>query len=957
VILAQSAGGAIGFQATLDTPPSIISSYYERNNELSVALGSRQYQSLHRRQPYVPKLTDASFETQSLIFSTKFREVDSLIPISVDAEQYLAYRTRTAERDRFLKNLTRSVLSAGKRDQRRGVNIGMALPKRFEKVFGEGGGNLSVSGYRRITFSGRSQWTDAQTEAFKQSKFPSLNMEQTYRFDITGTIGSKISVKVSEDSKSEIPLSNRIQIRYKGDDDDILKTIEAGNTNLRLPNTRFVGYSSSIQGLFGLKAEAQLGRLSVTAIASQEKGSAEKASISASGEENADFIRDKDYQQDQIFDLGPDTAFAPGDSVVTLYIWQFENNENNLEVDQCKLLIDPDNPDYLSSKGDSLRMVKLADSLYTFHNDRERNRHYVIFKTSRTYSNALGIFMRIKKESGDTVDVGDVSTTPLILKTLKASPAKYDPFHPTWGYMWRNVYRIPRGLGPEDLNIVIKKGLTGTESDQDNPSYQLAAGGVQAEYINILGLDQYTTNGESVPDNIVDQVLDVYRSDLGLLIFPHRTPFASDTTYGEGVNKTIELEEKVEKIYDYTSATEKNQASQYYLQLSTKTRSSTISLNRANVIEGSERITLNGTPLKKDVDYTIQYDFGRVTLLNQDALDPNADLDIQFEYAPFIAVQKKTLLGVRAEYEWSRDFKFGTTFLYKSDKAQDRKPRVGQETAKMFVMDFDMTFTIRPSFLTKAVDALPLIKTESQSSINVTAEVAQSHPNPNVDNLAYVDDFESSNEQLSLGSTRGIWYHASRPVQVDDTYNRGRLLWHNPTFGVLTNEVYDRDYAEGQGVLSIFRMIFRPNPFEVDSTGEVIDSLPNSPSWAGMMRYFRQIDDKRAQLLEFRARGKTGKIHFDFGRISEDVNGDGGATTEDPGTNNVITEDQDVGLDLLPDSLEPGYDALDNPDPNGDNYYFLGSGRCPVPSGQCGDISAKQELARNGDRRYDSLYY
>ena len=104
---------------------------------------------------------------------------------------------------------------------------------------------------------------------------------------------------------------------------------------------------------------------------------------------------------------------------------------------------------------------------------------------------------------------------------------------------------------------------------------------------------------------------------------------------------------------------------------------------------------------------------------------------------------------MRAEYEWSRDLNFGATLLYKSDKAQDRKPRVGQETAKMMVFDVDMSFTLRPSFFTKAVDALPLIATDAASTIKVEGELAKSYPNPNVDDVA----------KLSLLLQNGGRYH------------------------------------------------------------------------------------------------------------------------------------------------------------------------------------------------------
>ena len=84
--------------------------------------------------------------------------------------------------------------------------------------------------------------------------------------------------------------------------------------------------------------------------------------------------------------------------------------------------------------------------------------------------------------------------------------------------------------------------------------------------------------------------------------------------------------------------------SDYYIQLVTKTRSSIVRLNRTNIIENSERVTLNGKLLRKDTDYRIDYDFGQVTLLSQEATDPNASLEVDFEYAPFLSPPPLPLL-------------------------------------------------------------------------------------------------------------------------------------------------------------------------------------------------------------------------------------------------------------------------------------------------------------------------
>ena len=179
-------------------------------------------------------------------------------------------------------------------------------------------------------------------------------------------IGTKISVKVSQDSQTDIPLENRIQIRYKGDEDDILKTIEAGNTNLNLPNTQFVGYSSRIRGLFGIKTEAQIGNLSLTAIASQEKGTSDQATFSPTGEESAEDYRDYDYQMDRIFDLGLDNndgqELAPNDRITKLFVYEQESDDDNLEAYDANMYVYPSDTTKYTADNSSCIVLTLAHS-------------------------------------------------------------------------------------------------------------------------------------------------------------------------------------------------------------------------------------------------------------------------------------------------------------------------------------------------------------------------------------------------------------------------------------------------------------------------------------------------------------------------------------------------------------------------------------------------------------------
>ncbi|RKX27936.1 MAG: cell surface protein SprA, partial [Candidatus Zixiibacteriota bacterium] len=942
---------------SLYEPVLEVSSYTDPPERLSISLGTSVFPPLSSRLKRRTKCIYSNFEENTLRFETELYKKGSrhisLIPISVDAEKYASSRMQKNIYSNFHKLSNGSLKDSQQQSVKGGLGLSVGLPKRLNRIFGEGGAGLRVSGIRRIMFSGRSQWTDAaKSPTYEQSKFPSLHMEQISRFDITGNIGSKITVKVSQDSQTDIPLANRLQIRYKGDEDDILKTIEAGNTNLALPNTRFVGYSSHIRGLFGIKAEAQIGNFRIVGIASQEKGSSETARITPSGEQSAKIIRDNEYQERRIFDLGLPGDFQTGDSIKTLIVYQAlrgSETERPGTAKYARLVVDTDNPDEDLKENEKYTDNKagvdpISDNEYTFYTKPDLNQHYIYFTSvRRDYS--IGIYMEVQRNDGSIDTLGNVSSEPYILKLLYSPSA--DTTYKTYDLMWRNCYAIGR-MERNDFEVKIFKGLRGSEDRSESISDQTTEGIGTQSYLEILGLDQFK-GAKNVPDGKLDETDAVYRKDWGLLIFPDRRPFDTDRTFKyEDGRESQPLQLRVPKIYDVPSGTDKTNASQYFLRIYTKSRSSTIRLGRPNIIEGSENITVNGRQLQKGEDYSINYDFGQVTLLSDDATDPNADINIDFEYAPFLATQKKTLLGTRIEYELGRDFKIGSTVLYKSDKAEDRKPRVGQETAKAVIYDVDASLKLHPNFLTSALDALPLISTEAPSNLSISAEIAQSHPNPNVDGVAYIDDFEASTEKLSLGTFRTQWKKASKPYQLtkaSTTWRRAQLLWHNLKVPPQYEDIYPkREHTVGQGTVRSMRFVFRPNYLDTtwdlndDNEWETvtIDTIRgDTASWGGITRSFKgRVDAERAQLFEFRAKATSGIMHLEFGIINEDINGDGIPFSEDGGVLGIFEEEEDIGLDGLADHEEPHYNAETNPDPNHDNWYFYGEGKCPLPD--CG---------------------
>ncbi len=129
---------------------------------------------------------------------------------------------------------------------------------------------------------------------YKENQSWDLEIDQKQNFNIEGTIGDRISVLVDQNSEADFSWENDILLNYEGKEDEVLKSIDAGNISLSLPSTKFVTYGSGkSEGLFGIKAVNQLGPLSTTSILSLEQ--VKKSAKTKTGDESASDISINDY--------------------------------------------------------------------------------------------------------------------------------------------------------------------------------------------------------------------------------------------------------------------------------------------------------------------------------------------------------------------------------------------------------------------------------------------------------------------------------------------------------------------------------------------------------------------------------------------------------------------------------------------------------------------------------------
>jgi len=83
---------------------------------------------------------------------------------------------------------------------------------------------------------------------------------------VNANIGDKLRFPLNYNTQSNLGFDNQIKLDYKGKDDEVIKSIEAGNISYQSKGTLI----PSTQNLFGIKAQVQFGKLFITgALANQ----------------------------------------------------------------------------------------------------------------------------------------------------------------------------------------------------------------------------------------------------------------------------------------------------------------------------------------------------------------------------------------------------------------------------------------------------------------------------------------------------------------------------------------------------------------------------------------------------------------------------------------------------------------------------------------------------------------
>ncbi len=382
-----------------------------------------------------------------------------------------------------------------------------------------------------------------------------------------------------------------------------------------------------------------------------------------------------------------------------------------------------------------------------------------------------------------------ITQNVIFTKMLKSTTQRTDL--PSWDLMMKNVYSIGAyQVNRDDFRLDIYYDDPGAGLKRFLPETNL----VNVPLLRIFNLDNLNVQGDPVPDGVFDFVENVtINTRNGRIMFPVLEPFGSSL-----VNQIEGAADKekfsFQMLYDSTVvfAREFPEFNRFTIKGSYKSAiSNEISLGAFNLPQGSVTVTSGAQVLIEGQDYEIDYNIGRIKILNDAILASGSPIKVSFEDNSLFGFQTKTLVGLRADYELNDKLSLGGTFLNLFERPFTQKVNIGDDPINNKIYGLDMNYSSESPWLTKAVDRIPLIDTKAPSKISLVAEMAALRPGHSkainqsqVDSTGssinnnggsvYLDDFEGSTSSFDLRTPYTEWVPASVPQ--NDAQNNNPLF-------------------------------------------------------------------------------------------------------------------------------------------------------------------------------------
>ena len=916
-------------------------------------------------------------------------------PIMLTPEEYNSW-TEMNERSAFFRKKNDEIYQAKGKEKFDFSDMHFDLGPA-EKIFGPGGIRVRTQGSAELKLGMNKKSIDNPSLPIRNRKTTMMNFDEKINLNVNGKVGDKVNMNLNYNTDATLDYdAQNMKLKYDGKEDEIIKLVEAGNVSFPSNSSLIKGASS----LFGVRTDMQFGKLKLQMVASQKK-SASKSVSSRGGVQLTPFeINVADYEENRHFFLSryfrnhydewmqklPN--LVTGITINRVEIWVTNKSGTTANTRNIVALTDlgeaskisnpmwtatgqvPSNSanneyqamttQYVAARdidqaaatlegaglvgGADFEKLESARLLSSSEYSVNTALGYVSLKTGIQTDQVLAVAYEYTS-GGVTYQVGefasDITDTKqaLFVKSLKNTSC--NPQQGNWDLMMKNVYYLASNIEKEKFRLDVK--------------YQSDTTGVYLSYIpeqrvkntpiiRVLGADRLDNNNKAHSNGYYDYV-EGYTVSNGRVFIPKVEPFGSymrDYLVKNGVAADAAEKYAFTELYDSTKTVARQIAEKNKYQMVGQFKGSSanvISLDAYNVPQGSVVVTAGGVTLIEGTDYSVDYNAGEVTILNQSIIDAGTSVNVSLESNTDYAQTRKTMFGVNWEYDFSKNFQMSGTLQHLSEQALTTKVSMGSEPLKNTLWGVNLNWKKESQWLTNVLDKIPFLHLTQPSQISFTSEFAQllaGEAGGTQDNASYIDDFENTKNGIDV-MTPTSWFISSVPsLNFKEDYNdktgltsgfhRSRLAWYciDPLFTrrgssltpghiksdlkQLSNhyvrEVYVKElfplrqqnsYQGATNTLSVLNLAYypsEPGPYNFNVEDLLSDGTLKNPqlNWGGMMRKLDTNDFEQANIeyIEFwlldpflysreqpDANEYGGDFYINLGEVSEDILRDG----------------------------------------------------------------------------------
>ena len=916
-------------------------------------------------------------------------------PIMLTPEEYNSW-TEMNERSAFFRKKNDEIYQAKGKEKFDFSDMHFDLGPA-EKIFGPGGIRVRTQGSAELKLGMNKKSIDNPSLPIRNRKTTMMNFDEKINLNVNGKVGDKVNMNLNYNTDATLDYdAQNMKLKYDGKEDEIIKLVEAGNVSFPSNSSLIKGASS----LFGVRTDMQFGKLKLQMVASQKK-SASKSVSSRGGVQLTPFeINVADYEENRHFFLSryfrnhydewmqklPN--LVTGITINRVEIWVTNKSGTTANTRNIVALTDlgeaskisnpmwtatglvPSNranteyqamtTQYVAARDIDQAAATLEGAGLVGGADFEKlESAHLLSSSEYTVNTALG-YVSLKTgiqtdqvlavayeytSGGVTYQVGefasDITDTKqaLFVKSLKNTSC--NPQQGNWDLMMKNVYYLASNIEKEKFRLDVK--------------YQSDTTGVYLSYIpeqrvkntpiiRVLGADRLDNNNKAHSNGYYDYV-EGYTVSNGRVFIPKVEPFGSyirDYLVKNGVAADAAEKYAFTELYDSTKTVARQIAEKNKYQMVGQFKGSSanvISLDAYNVPQGSVVVTAGGVTLIEGTDYSVDYNAGEVTILNQSIIDAGTSVNVSLESNTDYGQTRKTMFGVNWEYDFSKNFQMSGTLQHLSEQALTTKVSMGSEPLKNTLWGVNLNWKKESQWLTNVLDKIPFLHLTQPSQISFTSEFAQllaGEAGGTQDNASYIDDFENTKNGIDV-MTPTSWFISSVPsLNFKEDYNdktgltsgfhRSRLAWYcidplftrrgssltpghiKSDFKQLSNhyvrEVYVKElfplrqqnsYQGATNTLSVLNLAYypsEPGPYNFNVEDLQADGTLKNPqlNWGGMMRKLDTNDFEQANIeyIEFwlldpflysreqpDANEYGGDFYINLGEVSEDILRDG----------------------------------------------------------------------------------